>query len=130
MPCLVYLNIALLDYADEPTICEKFLDQLEACALEDAEGRSISPEHLLIRLLIGLEEGAGIERRPERVQDVVRLTDVFKRLSSELSDIAYDALWKALAVESTQGSSINRTGRLFDVDLDILRLEILGSDFP
>lgn len=129
MPCLIYLNIAFLDYADDPATCEHFLSKLEACVLEDDEGRSISPEHLLIRLLIGLEEEAGIERRPERVHGVVKLTDVFKRLSEESSEMAYDVLWKALAAESPEEGSNNGTRRLWDVDWGYIRLQILGSDF-
>lgn len=95
MPCLIYLWLALCDYASSPEKEDAFLNRLEACMFDDPRA-SLSSEHLLIRLLIGLD--GDVETESRRAHKVMRLTHVCKKLDRYSVSILHERLWRALSV--------------------------------
>lgn len=92
--CLIYLNLVFSENADHPNKAECFLQKLEICIYEEDYGITLSSEHLLIRLLIGLEGEQEVESR--RASEVMRLVQIWKRLGNHEWDALHHRLWSTL----------------------------------
>lgn len=78
IPCLIYINLTVLEYADRPYLADNFLCKLMNCVYEDNLDTSVSPEQLLMRLLLGID-GSESEKA-ERLYAMARLAFVAKRV--------------------------------------------------
>ena len=119
LPCLLYLNTVMLDYANGPYLIDDFFSKLVNTIYEDNLDTCVSPEHLLIRLLVGID---GTEAdRGVRLCQVTRLAYVAKRLGRSSMDKARSALWKNLVLSD----SPCRGERLFTWDPVVLEADIM-----
>ena len=119
LPCLLYINAVMLEYASGPYLIDDFFAKLISVVYEDNLDNCVSPEHLLIRLLVGIE---GTEaRRDVRLCEVTKLIYVAKRLGKSSMEMARNALWRNLVL--SDGPC--RKERLFMWDPVMLEAEIL-----
>ena len=119
MPCLFYINAVMLEYARVPYLIDDFLVKLIDVIYEDNLDTCFSPEHLLIRLFVGIE---GTEaRRDARLCEVTKLIYVAKRLGTSSIEKVRNVLWRNLVL--SDGPC--REERLFDWDPVMLKAEIL-----
>ena len=119
MPCLLYINAVLLEYACAPYLIDDFFVRLINVIYEDNLDTCFSPEHLLIRLFVGIEGTEVI--RNARLCEVTKLIYVAKRLGMRSMEKVRSALWKNLVL--SDGPC--REERLFDWDPVMLETEIL-----
>lgn len=96
MPCLLYINAVLLEYTSAPHLIDDCLAKLINAVYEDNLDTSVSPEHLLHRLLIGTDGTDAT--RDARVCRNTRLIYVAKRLGKSSIDKVRSALWRNLAL--------------------------------
>jgi hypothetical protein len=67
LPCLLYLNIVVMEYEARPELLEHYLGKLMVYVFEDSLDMDVSAERLLIRLLIDLEDStAKLTRRAHK----------------------------------------------------------------
>ena len=119
MPCLFYINAVMLEYARGPYLIDDFFVKLIKVIYEDNLDTCFSPEHLLIRLFVGIE---GTEaRRDARLCEVTNLIYVAKRLGKSSIEKVRSVLWRNLVL--SDGPC--RKERLFDWDPVMLEAEIL-----
>lgn len=107
MPCILYINAVLLEYASAPHLIDDCLAKLINAVYEDNLDTSVSPEHLLHRLLIGTDGTDAT--RDARLCRNTRLIYVAKRLGESSIDKVRSALWRNLTLSDDQC----RTERLF-----------------
>ena len=119
MPCLLYINAVLLEYASAPHLIDDCLAKLINAVYEDNLDTSVSPEHLLHRLLISID--VTVATRNARLCRNTRLVYVAKRLGKSSIDKVRSALWRNLALSDGQC----RKERLFTWDPVMLEAEIL-----
>lgn len=119
MPCLLYINLVMLQYANGPYLIDDFFSKLANAVYEDNLATCVSPEHLLIRLLVGIDGTEAI--RDARLCEVTGLAYVAKRLGQSSMEKVRGALWKNLVL--SDGPC--RTERLFMWDPAVLENEIL-----
>ena len=96
MPTLLYLNMVLRDYANDPRSFEGFKAKVLRCIEEENLARSGSLEQVLMRLLMGVEGSA--DQRSARAYKVTRLTDVAKMLGEASWQQVQTTLRMTLAV--------------------------------
>ena len=109
----------MLEYASVPHLLDDFLAKLINAIYEINLDASVSPEHLLHRLLVGID---GTEaRRDARLCVNTKLVYVAKRLGKSKIEKVCSALWRNLALSDGRC----RTERLFDWDPVTLEAEIL-----
>ena len=119
VPCLFYINAVLLEYACAPYLIDDFFVKLINIIYEDNLDTCFSPEHLLIRLFVGIE---GTEaRRDARLCEVTKLIYVAKRLGKSSTEKVRNVLWRNLVL--SDGPC--RKERLFDWDPMVLQADIL-----
>ena len=121
MPCLFYINAIILDYADRPHLTDYFFSKLINTVYEDNLHNCVSPEHLLIRLLVGID-GPETER-DARLCKITRLAYLAKRLGKGSMEKVRHALWENLVL--SDGPC--RREHLFTWDPLILEAEILSN---
>lgn len=107
------------EYANWPFLIDEFFAKLINTVYEDNLDTCVSPEHLLIRLLVGID--ATEARRDTRLCEVSRLVYVAKRLGKSSMEKARSALWRNLVL--SDGPC--RKERLFTWDPTIFEAEIL-----
>lgn len=121
MPCLLYINAVMLEYTPGPYLIDDFFVKLINVIYEDNLDTCFSPEHLLIRLFVGIE---GTEaRRDARLCEVTKLIYVAKRLGRSSTEKVRSALWRNLVL--SDGPC--RHEQLFDWDPVTLGAEILSE---
>ena len=109
----------MLEYARGPYLIDDFFSKLMNAVYEDNLDTCVSPEHLLIRLLVGIE---GTEAgRDARLCEVTRLAYVVKRLGKSSTEKVRSALWSNLVF--SDGPC--RKEELFTWDPVMLESEIL-----
>ena len=119
MPCLLYINAVILEYAAGPYLINDFFVKLLNVIYEDNLDTCFSPEHLLIRLFVGIE---GTEKsRDARLCEVTKLIYVAKRLGKSSLEKVRSALWRNLVLSDRP----HRHERPFDWDPIPLEAEIL-----
>ena len=119
LPCLLYINAVILEYALEPYLIDDFFVKLINVIYEDNLDTCFSPEHLLIRLFVGIE---GTEaRRNARLCEVTKLIYVAKRLGKIWTEKVRSGLWRSLVLSDDPC----RHEKLFDWDPVTLEAEIL-----
>ena len=119
LPCLLYINAVILEYAPEPYLIDDFFVKLINVIYEDNLDTCFSPEHLLIRLFVGIE---GTEaRRDARLCEVTKLIYVAKRLGKSSTEKVRSVLLENLVL--SDGPCRNE--RLLDWDPVMLKAEIL-----
>lgn len=119
MPCLLYINVVMLEYASGPYLIDDFFSKLINAVYEDNLNTCVSPEHLFVRLLLGIDgTDAG---RDARLYKVTRLAYVSKRLGKSSMEKARSALLRNLIL--SDGPC--RKERLFTWDPVVLEAEIL-----
>lgn len=119
MPCLLYINAVLLEYANGPYLIDDFFAKLVNAVYEDNLHNCVSPEHLFVRLLLGID---GTEAaRDAKLYEVTRLAYVAKRLGKSSMKKVKGALLRNLIL--SDGPC--RTERLFMWDPVVLEEEIL-----
>ena len=119
MPCLLYINAVIIEHAPRPDLIDEFFVKLINVIYEDNLDTCFSPEHLLIRLFVGIE---GTEaKRDARLCEVTRLIYVAKRLGKSSTEMVRSVLWRNLVLSDGP----RRKERLFDWDPVILEAEIL-----
>ena len=119
VPYLFYINAVLLEYACAPYLIDDFFLKLINIIYEDNLDTCFSPEHLLIRLFVGIE---GTEaRRDARLCEVTKLIYVAKRLGKSSTEKVRNVLWRNLVL--SDGPC--RKERLFDWDPMVLQADIL-----
>ena len=119
MPCLLYINAVLLEYANGPYLIDDFFCKLINAVYEDNLNVCVSPEHLFVRLLLGYEGEEPV--RDKRLYAVTRLAYVAKRLGKKSMELARGALLRNLVLSDGPA----RTERLFGWDPVVLEAEIL-----
>lgn len=119
LPCVLYINAVVSEYANWPFLIDEFFAKLINTVYEDNLDTCVSPEHLLIRLLVGID--ATEARRDTRLCEVSRLVYVAKRLGKSSMEKARSALWRNLVL--SDGPC--RKERLFTWDPTIFEAEIL-----
>lgn len=119
LPCILYINAVVLEYASWPFLIDEFFAKLINTVYEDNLDACVSPEHLLIRLLVGID--ATEARRDARLCEVSSLVYVAKRLGKSSLEKARSALWRNLVL--SDGPC--RKERLFTWDPIIFQAEIL-----
>lgn len=95
LACLLYLGIVFLDHVDRYEREQRFLDGVEAL-IDQEPGRGISPQHLLIRLLIGTSTDPGIESG--RSYAVMRLMLEAKELDCKGVVLVREKLWQYVSL--------------------------------
>ena len=80
LPCLLYLNIVMTEYEASPEMVEHFLEKLMVCIFEESLDMDVSVEHLLIKLLIGVEEST--TELTHRAHQTIRMASVIQKLGS------------------------------------------------
>ena len=119
MPCLLYINAIMLEYANGPYLIDDFFAKLINVVYEDNLHNCVSPEQLFVRLLLGID---GIEAaREARLYEVTRLAYVAKRLGKSSMEKTRGALLRNLVL--SDGPCRNE--RLFTWDPVVLEAEIL-----
>ena len=119
MPCLLYINAVMLAYANGPYLIDDFFSKLINAVYEDNLHTCVSPEHIFVRLLLGLD---GTEAaRDARLYEVTRLAYAAKRLGKSSMEKARGALLRNLVL--SDGPC--RKERLFTWDPVVLEEEIL-----
>jgi hypothetical protein len=101
LPCLLYLNIVVLEYATNPSLLEHYLGRLMVCIYEDSLDINVSAEHLLIKLLIGLEESTS--KLTRRAHQTIRMAAVVHEMSAKARERVHGALLEALVLPETDG---------------------------
>ena len=119
LPCLLYINAVMLEHAGSSYLIDDFFSKLINAVYEDNLDTGVSPEHLLIRLLRGID-GADVGSEA-RLYEVTRLAYVAKRLGRSSVKRVRDALLKNLIL--SDGPCRNE--RLFTWDTAALEAEIL-----
>ena len=119
MPCLLYINAVILEYAPGPYLIDEFFVKLIDVIYEDNLDTCFSPEHLLIRLFAGIEGTEAI--RGARLCEVTKMIYLAKRLGKNSTEKVRKVLWRNLVL--SDGPC--RKERLFDWDPVILEAEIL-----
>ena len=119
MPCLLYINTVMLEYASGPYLIDDFFSKLINAVYEDNLDTCVSPEQLFVRLLLGVD-GTETER-DARLYEVTRLAYVAKRLRKSSMEKARSALLRNLVL--SDGPC--RKERLFTWDPVVLEAEIL-----
>ena len=119
MPCLFYINAVLLEYARGPYLIDDFFAKLINVVYEDNLDTCFSPEHLLIRLFVGIENTEAM--RDARLCEVTKLIYVAKRLGKSSMEKVRGVLWRNLVL--SDGPC--RKERLFDWDPATLEAEIM-----
>lgn len=119
MPCLLYINAVVLEYANEPHLIDNFFAKLNNAVYEDNLDNCVSPEHLFVRLLVSID---GTEAtRSARLYEVTRLAYVAKRLGKSSMEKASSALLTNLVL--SDGPC--RKEHIFEWDPVVLKAEIL-----
>ena len=119
LPCLLYINAVILEYAAGSYLIDDFFVKLINVIYEDNLDTCFSPEHLLIRLFVGIE---GTEAsRDSRLCEVNKLIYVAKRLGKSSMEKVRSVLWRNLVLSDGR----YRHERLFDWDPVTLEAEIL-----
>ncbi|KAJ9608391.1 hypothetical protein H2200_007379 [Cladophialophora chaetospira] len=93
-PCLLYLNIVMVEYETKPELLEQFLGRLIICIYEDSLDKGISAEQLLIRLLGGLEDTTVMLTC--RAHKTLRMAAVIQQLGVKAQQRIHCALLEAL----------------------------------
>ena len=119
LPCLFYINAVTLEYANAPYLIDDFLSKLVNVVYEDNLHVCVSPEHLLVRLLVGIDGTEAV--RDARLCEVTKLTYLAKRLGPDSLERVRCALWRNLVL--SDGPC--RRERLFTWDPASLEAEIL-----
>ena len=119
LPCLLYINAVILEYAAGPYLIDNFFVKLINVIYEDNLDTCFSPEHLLIRLFVGIEGTEAI--RDARLCEVTKLIYVAKRLGKSSIEKLRSVLWRNLVLSDGR----SRHERLFDWDPVTLEAEIL-----
>jgi hypothetical protein len=94
-PCLLYLNIVMVEYEARTDLLDQFLGKLIICIYEDSLDMDVSAEHLLIRLLGGLEDTTA--RLTNRAHRTIRLATAIQKLGVRSRQRTDCALLEALA---------------------------------
>lgn len=95
LACLLYLGIAFLDYVNRHDKERSFLEGVETL-IDQEPGRGISPQHLLIRLLIGWSTDTVMER--ERSHAVTRLMLEVKGLDCTGVAQVRERVWRSVSL--------------------------------
>lgn len=119
LPCILYINVIVVEYASWPFLIDEFFAKLINTVYEDNLDTCVSPEHLLIRLLVGID--ATEAKRNARLCEISRLVYVAKRLGKSSMEKVRSALWRNL--ELSDGPC--RKERLYAWDPAIFGAEIL-----
>lgn len=119
LPCVLYISAVVLEYASRPFLTDEFFAKLINTVYEENLDTCVSPEHFLIRLLVGID--ATEARRDARLCEVSRLVYVAKRLGKSSLEKVRSALWRNLVL--CDGPC--RKERLFTWDPAIFEAEIL-----
>ena len=119
LPCLLYINAVVLEFSSWPHLIDEFFAKLISTVYEDNLDTCVSPEHLFIRLLVGINGTDA--RRDARLCEVTRLVYVAKRLGEGSLEKVRSALWRNLVLSDDP----RRKERLFTWDPIILEAEIL-----
>ncbi len=119
MPCLLYINAIMLEYANRPYFIDSFFAKLVNAVYEDNLDTCVSPEHFFVRLLLGID---GTEAaRDIRLYGATRLAYVAKRLGKSSMEKVRCALLRNLVLSDGP----RRRERLFTWDPVVLEAEIL-----
>jgi hypothetical protein len=94
IPCLIYLNIVMIEYEGSTKLLEQFLGKLIVCIYKDSLDMDLSAEHLLIRLLSGLEDTT--LELTYRAHKTIRLANVVQKLGARSQQSIHCALLEAL----------------------------------
>ena len=121
MPCLLYINAVILEYANVPFLIDCFLFNLNNSVYEDNLHNCVSPEQFFVSLLLGID-GAETENG-ERLYTVTRLAYVAKRLGKSSFEMARSALLENLVLSDGEW----REERLFGWDPVVLEAELLRN---
>lgn len=121
MPCLLYINAVVLEYANAPYLIDCFFSNLNNAFYEDNPLNCVSPEYFLMQLLLGID---GAEKENEkRLYTVTRLAYVAKRLRKSSFEMARSALLENLV----RADGERREKPLFMWDPAVLEMEILRN---
>lgn len=119
IPCLLYINAVMLEYATGPYLIDDFFCKLVNAVYEDNLDTCVSPEQLFVRLLLGID---GVEAvREARLYEVTRLAYVVKRLGKSSMERVRGALLRNLVLSDGPW----REERLFTWDPAVLEAEVL-----
>ena len=119
MPCLLYINAVVLEYANAPHLIDCFFLNLNNAFYEGNPLSYVSPEHFFIQLLLGI--GGAETKNEERLYTVTRLAYVAKRLGKSSFEMARSALLENLVLSDGE----RREKPLFGWDPSVLEAEIL-----
>ena len=119
MPCLLYINAVILEYANAPYLIDCFFSNLNNAVYQDNLHNCVSPEHFFVQLLLGID---GAETANDvRLYTVTRLAYVAKRLGKNSFEMVRSALLENLVLSDGGW----REERLFGWDPAVLEAEIL-----
>lgn len=119
MPCLLYINAVMMEYATRPYLIDDFFCKLVNTVYEDNLDTYNSPEQLYIRLLQGVDDAD--TGRDKRLYHVTRLAYVARRLGKRSMEKARSALLGNLVLSD----GLWRKERLFSRDPVVLEAEIM-----
>lgn len=97
LACLLYLGIVFIEFAHQPDREALFLTAMEDLIHEEPT-RDLSPEHLLVRLLIGFEEDASASS--VRNTAVMSLMLEVKKLDPVSCSFLRTRLWSSISLPS------------------------------
>ena len=103
LPCLLYLNIVMTEYEASPELLEHYLEKLMVCIFEECLDMDVSAEHLLIKLLIGVEESTAELTR--RAHQTIRMAGVVQKFGAESRQRIHSALLEALVLPEIDNES-------------------------
>jgi hypothetical protein len=111
LPCILYLNIVMMEYEASPELLEHYLGKLIVCVYEEGMDMDISAEHLLIQVLIGIEDSAA--ERARRSHQTIRMAGVIQKLEVKLQQRIHSVLLEALVLYDIDAKSelVLRTSR-------------------
>ena len=103
LPCLLYLNIVMLEYEARPDILEHYLEKLMVCVYEDCLDMDLSAEHLLIKLLVGLEDST--TNLTSRAHQTIRVAAMIQKMGQTSRQKIHSSLLEALVLPEIHGQS-------------------------
>jgi hypothetical protein len=96
LPCILYLNIVMTEYEASPELLEHYLGKLMVCVYEERMDMDISAEHLLIQILIGIEDSTA--ERTRRAHHTIRMAGVIQKLEVKLQRRIHNVLLESLVL--------------------------------
>jgi hypothetical protein len=103
LPCILYLNIVMTEYEASPELLEHYLGKLIVCVYEEGMDMDISAEHLLIQLLIGIENSTA--ERTRRAHQTIRMAGVIQKLEFKLQQRIHRVLLESLVLRDIYAKS-------------------------